>query len=226
MVAHLPVPGVMRITFAGLFSSGSDWSTALDFAWSRTGGGAPTGGEVNGVAQDSYEAWTANMSGNLPSDSSIEQCTATPLDSEAYPVGVWTQSTAGTIPDFTTPAGLCVVVSKTVVNRWRGGRPKNYFPGAPASWLQDPSNWHTDNLATYMTGVKNMMDAMSSIETGSLALGTPVAISYVETVIDPGPPPTATHGVVRVPPLVMVVTDLNGRQRVGSQRRRISSTTP
>lgn len=219
---RLPVARVFKVEFNFEFSSDTFGSNITHWAYSYGGSGNPTQGEVNAVAGIFSNAFDGRVMTAVNSDITHTTTVVTPLDAPDTLVGTSTGNVAGSISGATTPASCSVLASYTIGTRWRGGRPKNYWPSMSGAQLQDPSLWHADDLSAYSTSYGEFVGDVVGNGNGAVVIGAQGMVSYVESVVS-GSPPVSTPGVLRDPPVFFPFTSTTFRALIGSQRRRIRS---
>jgi hypothetical protein len=147
----------------------------------------------------------------------------TDLSSTSGGVGASTGSTNGTLGGDTLAGGTAVVVSYLINRRYRGGKPRNYFPWGDSNSLNTRQAWLPAYVAEVAAGVATAISTFIGTVEGATTISAHANVSYysgftVQT--NPG-----TGRARNVPKLrtVPLVDDIVGRAvlgRPGSQRRR------
>jgi hypothetical protein len=122
----------------------------------------------------------------------------------------------GTATGVEPPPSTCMVVQNIIADRYRGGHPRNYFPGGSMSQLASTEDqWLTGFVNEYTTAVENLHDGVFNAVPGI----TSCAVRYTYTLID-----DAVHhkyhrvrtGVLDTPTVVNWIA----KGPIGTQRRR------
>jgi hypothetical protein len=203
------------------WNDGTDGNVSSTMFW-RYGGSPPNSADCSNFAVTLENAFAAE---NALWDTRTELtgCTATDLSSNSGGVGSSTGSTNGTLGGDTLAGGTAVVVSYLITRRYRGGKPRNYFPWGDSNSLNTKQLWLPAYVASVAAGMASAISAFIGTVEGATTISAHVNVSYYEgfTVVT-----SPTTGRARnVPKLrtTPVVDDIVGRTvlgRPGSQRRR------
>lgn len=127
---------------------------------------------------------------------------------------------SGTAP---VPAGVALVIKKTILRRYRGGHPRVYLPGMPNSGLASAAAWDPTFLGN-VVGAYTTFIAACVANTNPAAIGTitHVNISYFSGFTNHTYPSGRVKPIPnpRAVPVVDTITNLIGNPVPGSQRRR------
>lgn len=223
MAARLPIAGVLKVEQTYQFAGGAQMANILHYSYVHSGGGLPSQSDVDGLAGSYATEWEAVMMPKVNGDITYTGTKITPLDNSGTNVGFHTSSAAGGKTGQTVPASAAVIASYGIGTRWRGGRPKTYYPAMGGQQLDTPSAWHQSDIDDYLAGLDTVSAYVDGLTVGSTAIGQQGCVSYVWTTDVDGVP---TPGEIRDPPVFFPFTSLTLRLDIGSQRRRIRSTSP
>jgi len=206
-----PVPGVIRIALKGTVGP-FNWVNVLHFTWSGT---PPTSTVLGTLGSDVGAAWLADMSPMQDSDTALVLTTLTDLTSDtAAQAEVATPAVGSRTGDF-LPASACYLVDYPVTVRYRGGHPRTYLSVGVFSDLADSAHWSTDMRDAVTSAWENFLGAIGGFSDSGFTVGNPVAVSYVNRVINPVPP------YRRTTPLVLPLDGITFPLQLANQRRRI-----
>jgi hypothetical protein len=100
-------------------------------------------------------------------------------------------------------------MSYQVALRYRGGHPRTYFPGMPATAMSNAQNWLGTSVTNATTAWKNWLQSISGFTAGSTSVASQCMVSYVH------------GGNPRVTPAVYPLASWNGKPGIATQRRRL-----
>lgn len=219
MPALKPVPNVLKCQFRWNDSTDTDVYSNLYYSFS---GGSPSTSDAVDIAQGLFGAMTtaANMWRNSVQ---LTGCTVTDLTSSTAAQGEFTGSQVGGNMGTILAGGTATVVSYQIARRYRGGKPRNYFPWGSGSDLLNAQSWAT----AYITEVNGAWATYAGeallVTGGGTTITNHVNVSYYEgndAVIDPRTGRAKNYPVPRATPLVDVIHGFTVRIQPGSQRRR------
>lgn len=222
-----PLPDVPCVR-VGLDYSDSISKFGSRFYLSYTGG-ALSGADCTALAGTVSSAWSTTVATQVSSSFQLVEVDVLDIATRDGLSGQDETPHAGT----NTTGGPCPVqcainVEFGIARRYRGGKPRIYFPPAPVSAMADPSHWQ-EGLVTSMNG--EIADFFAAIIAGAPAAGSPwkhVSLSFYKgsagVIYDAGGEgrtdetyrPTANHDDI---------TGYSTKAVIGSQRRRRVSTT-
>jgi hypothetical protein len=220
-VPALPdVPGVIRCEVD--FLVGSD-AAALT-RWYMAYSGAPfVPGSCAGFAGNLISEAGTILASMMHSDTSVTEARVTDLSSATGDAGSSSTTTAGTRSGAALPASAAVLLNATVGRRWRGGKPRGYWPLGTATDLLTRQTWESASQAAFLSALETVVTHLSGEANGGSVIGAPVNVSYY------GPPNRTLTGstgrvrtvsTVRAIPLVDAITGYGVNVHVASQRRR------
>lgn len=168
-------PNVLEVKH--LFSVGSDTtvSSRLFYTYSGT---PPSDSVCVTIAGLIYTSVVANLIPLMCSDNDAIGVSVQDLSSSTGGFGEHVATTAGTRTGIPLSAGTCVLMNIQIARRYRGGKPRVYWPLGVASDLVSPQQWGSTPLADFHTGTSQLEDDTIAINTGGCDIQTLVNISY------------------------------------------------
>ena len=212
------VPNVLKANLEWSISSDVDARTGLFFEYS---GSAPSNSACAALAADIFAAFAAN-NGDWDHDTSLTGCTVIDLSSASGGVGVHGGSVPGSLSSPISGAS-CVLVNYLIARRYRGGRPRSYFPFGDSSVVGNRQTWE----ATFITGVGSHLAGAFAAVIGSTSGGTTINqhanVSYYDgsrVVISPTTGRARNVPILRTTPVVDTIVGFSTSTRIANQRRR------
>lgn len=207
----LPSPGqVVRCDFR---YANEDVSAENIFYFAYDGVGPITILELDSFIAGIVTDWNAPYVGAALGSCNGTEIHAVDLSSSVGSVVDFANTWAGTNMGLVIPASNSVVVSDTILRRYRGGHPRNYLMvGGAGDFLAGSIKmWQ----AAFLTNIQNGFNTFNGLfpRSDSGRHWTRVNVSFYETV--------AGVKTVRAVPLVDTIIDSVVKDRVSSQRRRL-----
>jgi hypothetical protein len=220
MPALPAVPAVVRTDLQ--FTRGEDLAAKCRF-FMKYGGTAPTNAQLVTLAGATSAAYSVQLSGLADVDTTLTQVTITDLSSSTSAIGVDTTPRVGTRTGGVLPADTCVLESRTVARRFRGGHSRIYWPFGTQPDLSDPQKWLSSFVTTCTTDLHAFGSQVEAAVWSGGASLTPVAVSYYQGfTVHTGVTGRARNvSTVRLVPVVDVLTSTIAKQGVASQRKRL-----
>jgi len=220
-VPPLPdVNKVLRIEYTFLLDEDLGAKTRHFFRYAGT---APTNAQLNTFADDIATAFTAHLDDDMSSTYSVKGIKVTDLSSSTAAQGENNDELPGTRSGAQVSASACVVISRRVARRFRGGHSRMYWPFGVAGDLHDGQTWGD----TFVGNVQSDFEAFGGdiAAAGWTSAGTldAVAISYYEGfTVFTGPTGRARNiSTPRATPVIDTVIADVVRSGIGSQRGRL-----
>lgn len=220
------VPAV-RVKLDYMNSDGTLAGSRFYLAYS---GSAPTPANCVTLANDVVTQWGSHISGLISLHWTLNEVDVLDLASTSGNSGQSTTTSAGTASDPAPPANVAVNVEFNIARRYRGGKPRMYFPTTNNANLNDQSHWTPGFVTTFGGDVAAFFAALNALSIGSMGTLTHSNISFFDGV-NTSVPPWRGPGF-KYPPkyrataLVDTVEGYAVKALVGSQRRRRQATTP
>jgi hypothetical protein len=214
-----PVPDVVKAQFRWVDASDAPTYNQLFFSFSGSG---PDSEDCHdfalaiGNAMATHNAlWTV--------DTSVNSVVATDLSSDTAATGDATVTGVGTDEGESLPGGAAFVTSYSIARRYRGGRPRNYWPWGSAAQLMSRQAWTAEFLAAGISSINSVIAAVVGETYGGMTITNHVNVSYYKgSTVETNPRTGRAKNVPtpRATPLVDVITGVLGVPYPGSQRRR------
>jgi len=173
-----PLPNVPQVVRAKvLFDVGSD--THVSASWHlKYAGGPPTTGDLNSIAT----AWNTAAVTNLPPlmhpTRSLEGIEITDLTSPTSAQGTHLASTIGTRAGVELAAEVCALVNLGISRRYRGGKPRNYWPFGIGADLADPQTWQSSFVTLVEGNLETMLGSWLAATSGTTTFVSLGQVSY------------------------------------------------
>lgn len=161
-----PPQHTIRVAMAGIVGD-APWANVL---WVRNGSGAvPDSTELGTFLTFWAGQWDSNILTHL--STAVEFHTISAIyylgGGEAFGVDE-TVSHFGNVPLEVLPANVSAVISWRVRARYRGGHPRTYLPGIPASKLATPRRWLEPFPSSIAQGANAFHSQINATAAGSL----------------------------------------------------------
>lgn len=208
----------MLMTIMGKANQGVRWFYTYT-------GGAPTVANLSamGTLLDN-QAKTAFEPLMTP-DRGITSWVLEDLSSATANVATVPSSVLGSAPNDANPANVAIVTSYQINRRYRGGRPKTYWPFGTSFDFTPTGEWNPNFVASVQSGVIQVIDAPIGAPEGSTTLANHVNVSYYQgytNITDPVTGRVRSIPKLRAAPQVDVITGVLAEGYAASQRRRRS----
>jgi hypothetical protein len=223
MAAPLPTPsGVIHFRCLHDLASLPLYGAAFDVAYTGT---APTTADLEAFAEACNTYYESHLIGLLPEAWSLAEVICTDAAHPTTVEGIYSTPISG------TRSGVSALDSKSACviyfpdKRYRGSRPKGFWPWGVDGDLGSGKTWGADFIAAVNTAFAAFMNELVTTTSGGTSLDRQVSISYI------GPPysiitnPTTGRGrnvgTQKDPPEVITVLSVGLSATVGTQRRRL-----
>jgi hypothetical protein len=214
------VPNVVRVDFH--HDVGADFNVAcrLNFRYAAA---SLSGANLTSLANQMEGWYEANFGALLNSEHKLVQIVCTDLNSSTGAQGTWSGSFSGTRTGLSMTAETCALVNYKIGRRYRGGKPRTYWPWGSSTDLATPQTWN----GSFVSAVNS---AITAFNTSAVAYSGPpditeqVSISYYSGGTWVQNPVTGAyhfHPAVRPTPVIDSIVARSCNQMPGSQRRRM-----
>jgi hypothetical protein len=213
------VPNVVRVDWLWSDSADTNVSTKQYFKYS---GSPPTSADCVALAAEIYSLQSA-MHAQWDGLTVLEGTRVTDLSSPSGGLGEHAESTTGTRPGNSLAGGIAVLVNYVISRRYRGGKPRNYFPFFVASDLTTRQSWFGTSLTELDSALSTYFGGVAGLSSGGTTLGDHVNISYYDgfrVVTSPTTGRARNVPTLRTTPLVDTILSYAASSRPSSQRRR------
>lgn len=204
-----PASACLKVVFEGTNTPTVPWNCIIHSKYSGT---APTTADLNAFCTSLGTVWNNNIAPLCGLGVELTKVTATDLSSQTSPSGEATMAHAGTRTGSALGGQVCLVSSWAAPLRYRGGHPRNYWPGGTGADIADLRSWSTTSLTAFQAGFQAFLTAFNATNVGTSPQAM-VLLSYKSgKVFRPTPLPVNIAGVVVHP-------------RLDTQRRRLGKET-
>jgi uncharacterized MAPEG superfamily protein len=219
MPALPSVSDVLKVQL--LWTDGAD-SDVYNVMYFRYSGGAPSGADAATLAQ---AIWNAGgfFDTVMSTDTSLTGVIVTDLSSPSSAQGEYTGNLVGTRTGGHLSGGTAVVVGYQIARRYRGGKPRNYFPFLTSADLQTRQLWATAAIGNVRDQFSSFIGAVLGATGGSTTITAHVNVSYYQgsrVVTSPTTGRARNVPILRAAPQVDTINSFLVRPIPGSQRRR------
>lgn len=217
-------PGVVRVTTRFQVGANPFIGTAVHFTYT---GGPPTIADLNAMATTAYASAVSDLVPYLAAVNNLVGVEMQDLSSALGAFGSHLAVTAGTLGGAALPAGTCVLLNEVIARRYRGGKPRTYWPLGSTSELAGPASWTSGAVTGFETGIGNYLTAVAGLTHGTTALVAACSVSNYSSFHTVQSPITGrwrnipTARPVAIPPDVLTTFTVNPIP--GSQRRRLGA---
>lgn len=222
MVTMPPLPPVPNVIKAQLLWSDAGDADVRSNQYFRYSGGTPSPTDANVLAAGIYAAM-ATHSNQWGEDTQLTGVEVTDLASAGGGQGLHAESTTGTRLGTPVAGGTAVVVGYVIGRRYRGGKPRNYFPFFTSSDLATRQGWAAGNVTALNSALATYFAAVIGLSSGTTTITEHVNVSYYSgftVVISPTTGRSRNVPKLRLVPDVDDITSFGTRVQPGSQRRR------
>jgi hypothetical protein len=214
-------PNVLRVTTTWELGSDLNAQSRMHFAFTGTN---PSDASCATLATSAHASAVTNLVPLLGTESSLKGVEFTDLTSPSSGTGEHIALTTGTRSGSDTPAGAAVLMNIKISRRYRGGKPRVYWPLGTASDIDTPTNWLSGSVSAFLAGTAQYIDDIIALTNAGTTLGPLVNISNYAGFNTVGPDlerrfkyPPALRSSAIAPD---VFTGISINPRIGSQRRR------
>lgn len=222
MPALPAVPGVLRIIFD--WTVGSDITVGCRLFYAYTGA-APSSADCLSLATDIHGYAVDSLNPLLSSGQFLDSVRVTDMASDTGGDATYALVSAGTRAGSQNPASVCIVEQHKITRRYRGGKPRTYWPFGVDEDLLTPQLWTTTFVAAMNSGFAAFTAAVSALTAGTTDVNDQVNVSYYSgftPVLNPVTGRTRDVPKLRVGgPVTDTINSSIADQTIGSQRRRI-----
>jgi hypothetical protein len=215
------VPNVLVLAFGWTVSEDTTAQVKLHIAWS---GSIPTSAALTSIASDMHGDMATLAEPLMSSDTLLESVIVTDMTSDTGASGDFVGPDAGTRSGTPLPAEACLIMNHRIARRYRGGKPRSYFPWGVAGDLADRQTWNAGFLDAVETGWATFLTNVAARPSyGGVVLGSFVNVGLYKGFTPVTNPLTGrTRDVPKYigMPNVDTIVLSQPNPKVGSQRRR------
>ena len=222
MPALPDVPQVFKLTFT--FAVGAD-ANAIVRLHGKYAGPAPDDSACDTYCIGVDGLISADMAAVLDTESAYTGCELVDLTSPTSGVGTHHGPVAaGARAGTPMGANAAVLVNMPISRRYRGGKPRSYWPWGVAEDLSDRQVWTSGAVTTWDTTVADIFVAMTVTPLGTATVTSVCSVSYYQgftPVFNPITGRTRDVSSLRAGgPVVDLITGASASAKLSSQRRR------
>lgn len=204
-----PLPAVQNvIRLNAHYTIGSDTTTGSRWFFRYTGT-APDAAGLNAWCANVDSRWRTNCIALYGGNVSVTLWTAVDLSSANGAYGQFTSTAIGTRTGAAVSASTTVNCNYKINRRYRGGKPRTYFPFGTVPDMLTPQNWQNNFLGLCQAGVQGWFtDITTTQKPSSVTTLEHVNVSYYSKFDDnghpitPGPPGWDVRPVPKVDPIL------------------------
>jgi hypothetical protein len=216
-----PAPSVIRISFQFVIGLDQTAGSRLFFKYT---GGAPDAADCVTLASNAKAAADTYFLPLMPASSAVNSATVTDLGSDTGAEGTSGTQEVGTRSGSELPAGTATLINYEIARRYRGGKPRTYFPFGCAPDLANASTWTTAFVDAVLTNVEAFIGEQIGATGGSTVISEHVNLSYYgppnQIITNPVTGRARTVSTRRAAPIIDNVTAITVPTKPSSQRRR------
>jgi len=190
-------------------------------------GSAPTAGNCSTIASDIATAWGTNIAPIVGEDWGLSQVDVLDISSLTGASGQWTGSITGSWSGTSLPSSAATNVEFDIARRYRGGKPRIFWPPPSTTAMADAGHWSTGFVADVTSNNAAFWAACAAISVGAVGVMAHVNVSYYSGFKNITNSSGRTRAVpqYRTAALVEAVNGYAIKSVIGSQRRRRIATT-
>lgn len=218
MPALPAVPNVAKVQLKGTYGDDVNVLNAVHCKFS----GSPSEVDCNNWALAITNSWVSNIAPQVVPAYTLNEVSVTDLTSSTGSVGFDLANHSGTNAGTPTAAGVAMVMKQQIARRYRGGHPRVYLCGLPASAIISENLWSNTIIGVLEAAWQLFMTAVSSFTSGGVTAQQIVNVSYVSghSWVQDSKGNWHREPVYRANPLVDNVQSFVVNPVVASQRRR------
>lgn len=214
------MPQVLKCQFIILQAAGA---SAFVHVYLRYNGTAPSSTDLNNVAGALSTAWNTNYAPLCSVNYSLTNVNVTDLTSPTSAQGTNAVVHPGTRTGVGLTANDCMLVNQKIARRYRGGKPRQYWPLGVSSDLGNDFVWISAFLTSANTALTGFNNALLAVTWAGATITQIVNVSYFQNFTVKTNPITGRARNVptlRPTPVIDPVTNHTINSRVATQRRR------
>lgn len=226
MPALPDVPNVLKVRFLHTLPDGSPAQVVWHMAYT---GGPPSDADCTSLAGSFYSSYSTAAVGVMTGDTVLAGIDVTDLSSATAGAGTHVGTVIGTYPGVATPAQAAVLCSMPIARRYRGGKPRSYWPWLGVNALTPEGQWSTTAIASCQSAVTTFQAEMIGQSAGTTVISGHVSVSYYlgfTSVLNPvtgrtKDVPKVRTGAIPVDPILSLACQTNPatqRRRLGRKR--------
>jgi len=197
------------------------------FYMSFTGGSSP--GDVAALASSTAAAWGTTVATLLSNNITLTNVQVTDMTTLSSPDAGYVASVVGAVSSAAVDIEEALIIKFVVNRRYRGGKPKVYLAGVPATDKLNDFEWTTGTATNFAAQWIDFIAAIKATGGLGIDLANQVNVSFYEGfTVKTGPTGRARNAAnLRVTgsppvadPLIDIITSYEVDQVIGIQKRR------
>lgn len=216
----LPAAGsVLRCQLRWNDASDVDVTSTMFFAYTGT---SPNAAACNDLANELVNL-VGGHNGLWTPTTALIGCQVTDLSSDTGGQGQATVSYVGNRTGEDLAGGTCICASYQIGRRYRGGKPRNYFPWGSATALVSRQTWDPTFVAACVAGIASFVSGFIGYSSGGTTVSSHSNVSYYSGfTVEGGTGGKRARNVStpRAVPMVNAITGIVVNPSPSSQRRR------
>lgn len=172
-----PVPNVARIDIDFGLEGDPVAGCHLFF---ESNGTVPTVANLDSIAAQVATAYSAHLNAHLAATRTCNEVVVTDLTSPTSARGSAAVGASGGGPSVDQVAGLAAVINYPIARRYRGGKPRGYWPLTSTLVLTTAGVWSGGSAATLTTDFQAFLAAVLASSAGSYSFLNHVNVSYFQ----------------------------------------------
>lgn len=191
-------------------------------------GSAPTGANCISIATDIAAAVSSDLLGVTPNDITYNEVDVLDIATDSGLSGQWNGTDEGTRGAAGLPYQVATNVEYGIARRYRGGKPRGYWPFGVMGDLATDATWSSGFVTAVNTAVGNFFTAVEAISVGAVGALHHVNLSYYKSFMNVPNSSGRERAVPQYRPTALLdtITGYSTKVVLGSQKRRRTSTTP
>jgi hypothetical protein len=191
-------------------------------------GSAPTGANCTTLAGDIESAWATDLAPLAGTTIVLNEIDVLDIATDSGLSGQWTGSSAGTRDGGGVPWQVCANVEYGIARRYRGGKPRGFWPFGLTSDMFNNATWSNAFVGDVNSGIEAFFTAVQALDVGAVGALAHVNLSYYKGFTNIA----NSSGRERAVPTYKTTASLDTitgyatKVVAGSQKRRRTSTTP
>lgn len=221
MPALIDQPQVLRVRIGWIVAADLTVGTTLHFSYTGT---APSDATCATIAAAIRAQAVTDFVPMISPDVELGDVTVTDLTSSTSGTGEATGTTDGSRSGAALPGATCLLASYSIARRYRGGKPRSYWPWGTSDDTDGGQQWTTGFTTGAATALNSFLSYVSDYASSGTSITGQVNVSYYDGfVVVTNPITGRTRNApkprtVAIPPDPVLGVAIN--PRYGSQRRR------
>jgi hypothetical protein len=215
------VPNVLKCSMTYAIGDDNDAMNIMHFLYSGT---APASSDCAALAGVVRAAFNTDLKAYVHAGTTLNQVTMLDLASSTGKSGIDTTAVTGTEGGAGLTASVAALINFGIAQRYRGGKPRIYFPGFTTSDTATLGHWSPTSVSNLSAAFATFIAAIIGANSGGTTITEHVAVSYYHGY---NPPTVAAnnraknHPALRAGgPVTYQITSWSVNPKPGNQRRR------